>query len=408
MRLCFSSICDVLKEFITPPTKIKIGRILMEFIDGAYCWGIDDEYLLLFVNRSRNLPAKLLTKKIDMDTLVKNFELFIEDELNSEHVAVLQSLALMIGDESSLPQPEKDRLLLAAKTLSFSEFLAELFQFTIKNTKNKDATGKSPDSNNDHYRKGWLAVNNRDLISLEKVFNAVTDQEILARLLEDIATNEDCMDTEEFIDFFHQKYTLLTNNVYRLRVFVNCLTDGYFMYHPSELISRHLSEFTNQVYIRKAFGFLIRHNWQEQDVPSDSESRTEQVEFGIISQDEINTAFDKLTNQAEIAQLLEDVAKDEKCMKQQEVNLLFHDIYTRMTNNVYKLKVLESCIATEYFRENPEEIIERHLSEFTNEIYISRALVFLYLNGFQKQAQSFKNLLTNKKYIRQFEQAIMT
>ena len=406
MRLCFGSLCDILIKLVSPPTKINIGRILMGYIDASYCWGLDDGYLLLFVSQSRNLPAKLITKKRDVDKLDKSFGKLTKEVQESDREKIMQTVMSAMHEDLEFPQTEKEHLTLVSKECSFSRFLAEVFQSVVKNTKNQKTKKRLPDNSKDHYRNGWKAINSCKLAELEKVFDITTDQEVAARLLEEITYSEACMQTDGFKEFFHQRYTMMENNVYRLRVFVNCLTDGYFMDNPRELVINHLPEFNSQIYIRKALDFIIRHNWEEYDSSTSSEDKTERSKFIIMDRSEIDTAFEMLTNETETARLLENIAKDEECMKNSEINTLFHVRYDLMTNHVYKLKVLETCLKEGYFKKNSAEIISRHLPKFNNEIYLCRALIFLYLNGFREQAQPFASLLTNKKYIRQFEQTI--
>ena len=119
---------------------------------------------------------------------------------------------------------------------------------------------------------------------------------------------------------------------------------------------------------------------------------------------ELTLALESLKSHVSIAQLLVGMTKNPSCMEQEGFVSLFHSNLSKMTNNVYILQVMQECLTEGYFKDKPEELVNRHIHMFSNQRYLYLMLEFLYKNGLRELAEKHKHLLTHKKYVQRIEQ----
>ena len=120
--------------------------------------------------------------------------------------------------------------------------------------------------------------------------------------------------------------------------------------------------------------------------------------------DILNFALEKQDNNIYIERILSALNKNNVCITQQPFVDLFHRCFSKITNNIYRSRAFENCLTTGYFKDKPDELLEMHFHEFTNQVYVCETLEFMYKNELSDLADQYRNKLTNRRYIERLEQ----
>lgn len=147
------------------------------------------------------------------------------------------------------------------------------------------------------------------------------------------------------------------------------------------------------------------------DLSSQIEATESNVKLARLAKkavDEQNTealesCLKKMTNQVYVSKTLVMIAQQEGFLENPMLREIFHRCYAKIGNDRYRCKVLTECLQTGYYKENPRELLERHFHEFTNNVYIYEALMFLFEQGFREEAMVYKDVLSSRLYRKRFE-----
>ncbi len=244
-------------------TKARIGRELLNLIDADYAIGKEDRYIYYFMDGQRELPKELKFRMADTSVLENAFACFIERYISPDHARLLCDLVALITKDEALPVQTKEHLLLRSDTLELPAFLAELFIFTVDSTNNK-STGIKPRAHKKRLnlqKRIDRTANNKTLLNLAKiaiqekdekalaaVFDKMTSDLYVADLLVFLAQDEGFANSPDYMEKFHSAFSKVENNIYRVKVFSECLIAGFFRDNSEQLLEPHMREYTNNRY----------------------------------------------------------------------------------------------------------------------------------------------------------------
>ena len=151
MHLCLWTFANVLEDNRQNSSIIRasIGEKLLTFIDPAYYSspGIayDPDLGYKYLGKNRNLPRRLVEMKLNIETLHRDFQKYVDECLCLDHDKIFHDFISLIKNDSGLPPSVKNDLLEKANPTNnnLPMFLAELFIFVVKHTKNKQTGKKS-------------------------------------------------------------------------------------------------------------------------------------------------------------------------------------------------------------------------------------------------------------------------
>ena len=273
MQLCFGSFAAALlaNGKNNAVTKIFIGRELLDYIAPDYTLGKDDRYIYYFLDRKRELPKELKGRMKNTEPVRTRFAALVDAQISPDHERLRNDLKRLISGDAILPDGAKNRLLSLADTVELPSFLAEVFVFTVDNTKNigGGANPRASKGRRDLITEITATANNKKLCDLAAVairegdtgtlaacLGKMTNNVYLAKALVRLSQVPNFNDDPEFMRLFHETFSRMENNKYRHQVFVGGLESDCFKEHPSLLWAPHMCEYTNDRYVYETLIFL--------------------------------------------------------------------------------------------------------------------------------------------------------
>jgi len=109
----------------------------------------------------------------------------------------------------------------------------------------------------------------------------------------------------------------------------------------------------------------------------------------------LGSCLSKMTNEIYISRVLVAISQIENYVPDSEYDRLFHESLSAMGNR-YKYDTIEACLSSGYFEKHPEKLLDAHVVEYTNQLYLFRTLQLLYTLGLTDMAKKHTALLTHK------------
>jgi len=114
----------------------------------------------------------------------------------------------------------------------------------------------------------------------------------------------------------------------------------------------------------------------------------------------LSFCLEKMTNSIYIARVLTLLSINDDFSDNPNYMMIFHKTFSAIGNNKYRHEIFDGCLRTGYFAEHPEQLIENHMAEYTNDRYLFDTLISLCELGFRNEAERYSRYLTNKTYIK--------
>ena len=278
LRLCFGSFAKVLHKFRknSGVSKEQIGRALLDFIDPTFADGKEASYIYRFMNRRRELPGELKRRGFNLTDLQAKFSWFIEEYLSPNHAGVMDAFVELVTGDDYISEGAQEELLQQKEAHRLALFLAALFAFTVLNTSNMTPPGEMRIRRPALLEQAEATENNVRLAKIAAKAMERPDPEALRRCLERmsnavyIANTLIALsrhgDSPKYGALFHEYFSGVENNKYRLQIFEECLREGYFRECPAELLEPHFSEITNNRYAYDLLVFLCENGLREEAV----------------------------------------------------------------------------------------------------------------------------------------------
>ena len=122
--------------------------------------------------------------------------------------------------------------------------------------------------------------------------------------------------------------------------------------------------------------------------------------------DALDYALEKMKNHIYKAKVLVAISQYGGYAPNTPLDEIFHKYLSGVTNNKYRHDILSECLEKGFFRNNPELLLDPHLMEYTNQLYLYNTLCYMYSHGFNGEALRYGHLLTNKRYVKYFGEFI--
>lgn len=117
----------------------------------------------------------------------------------------------------------------------------------------------------------------------------------------------------------------------------------------------------------------------------------------------LTVCMDRMTNDIYICRALVAISGKEGYADNNEYADVFHRTMSRVKGNNYRYEAMEAMLKDGYFAAHPEQLLDAHISEYTNQKYLYMLLCLLCDMGMGDMARGYAEFLTHKKYSRELE-----